>query len=189
MFPRDAQVLNIEARGGILVRLEQDHKMALACVEILERSFSENPPTPSNPTFTINLIDQLIDQLIDPPDDFHHMTERRLFRRLWRRMGVFLPRYIDLDELHEERRKRRMDVIRFLEADPDIFTSNQEAAEALVKFCACIRKQTTIEERSLFPLLKKHLTSEDWSRAEDEIEAYNAAWTSIRGADSKLLTS
>lgn len=185
MFPRDAQVLNIEARGGILVRLEQDHKMALACVEILERRFSENSPTPSNPTFTINLIDQLI----DPPDDFHHMTERRLFRRLWRRMSVFLPRYLDLDELHEERRKRRMDVIRFLDEGPDIFTSNQDAATALVKFCACIRKQTTIEERSLFPLLKKHLTSEDWSRAEDEIEAYNAAWTSIRAAETRLLTS
>lgn len=172
--------LSDAVHGGILAALRRDHKAALACVELLERQLGEAGAVSGD----IALIPKLLDQLIDSPDDFHHVTERRLYRRLWFRMGLFLPRYFDLDELHDGRRDRRIDVMCFLGDDASIFVENARAREALAAFCACVREQTEIEERCFLPLLKRYLTSDDWSLAEDEAEAYFAAWSSIRGYDT-----
>lgn len=168
------------AHGDILAHLRRDHRAALACVELLERQLGDGGAA----TGDIALIPKLLDQLIDSPDDFHHVTERRLYRRLWFRMGLFLPRYFDLDELHDERRDRRIDVMRFLGDDARVFVEEARAREALAAFCVCVRQQTEIEERRFLPLLTRHFTSDDWSLAEDEAEAYLAAWSSIRGYDT-----
>lgn len=164
----------------VLSRLRQDHKALLACVELLESQLTEN----GDPS----LAGKLIDRLIDSPDDFHHITERRLFRRLWLRLGVFLPRYIDLDELHEKRRSRRAAVVGFLDdADSAVFFADAAAREALKSFCDCVREQIAVEEQRLFPLLERRLTQEDWALVEDEIEAYNAAWSSLLATKKKAI--
>lgn len=172
-------------RGGVLARLLRDHRNSLACVELLEQQLFECGSTPAAP----GLVGKLVEQLIDSPDDFHHVTERRLFRRLWLRLGDFLPRYIDLDELHDEHRERRIDVIRYWDRDAAMPLANLRMRDALAALCACVRSQTGTEERCLFPLLRKHLTSDDWSLIEDEVEAYNAAWLSIHDHGRKALNA
>lgn len=184
MMLKNSLPLLSDIRGGVLARLLQDHRSSLACVELLEQQLSESGSTPRNAALAV----KLVEQLIDSPDDFHHMTERRLFRRLWLRLGDFLPRYIDLDELHDERRERRIDVIRFVDRRAAAFLEDGEFRDALTALCLCVRSQTEIEERCFFPLLRRHLTADDWSLAEDEIEAYNAAWQSICGGERETLT-
>lgn len=172
--------------GGVLARLRRDHKRSLACVELLEQQFRGSGSAPPNTALT----PILVEQIIDSPDDFHHILERRLFRRLWYRLDTFLPRYIDLDEMHDERRQRRIDVIPFLDGDEAALSSDVYALKALSAFCACVRFQTKLEERCFFPLLERHLTSDDWALVSEESEAYAAAWLSVRGsAEGKALVT
>ncbi|HXI87129.1 MAG TPA: hypothetical protein VNH64_06695 [Parvularculaceae bacterium] len=126
------------------------------------------------------LADQLLDELLDAPDDFHHFTERRLFRRLWFRLGRFLPRYFDLDEMHRERRAAR-DAAASLRGSRSLsYWRGCGPCEALSKLCRLVRAQTETEEAEFYPLLRTKLTRSDWSEIEEEIRAFEACSRSLR---------
>ena len=158
----------------ILQRLRLDHRSALASVDLLE-TLSNDPPN-------IDFSSELIDRLIDPPDDIHHYVERRLYRRLWYRLGVFLPSCFDLDEWHDERRERRLVLVRRLDACGKGFPWVGAALAALRGFCKCIRNQIEDEERRFFPLIESRLTDQDWSNIEEEISAYDETWRRLNKA-------
>lgn len=172
--------LTAEGAGdGLLSRLSRDHRASCACVELLIRQLTDVDPGVAD----VSLVSRLIDQIIDSPDDFHHLTERRLYRRLWYRVGFFLPRQFDLDEMHEERRSRRADVTRRRNKADSVFMKDADAREALLDLCHCVRSQVEFEENRFYPLLRRRLNAEDWAISEEETTAYGALSASLqRGA-------
>ncbi|MEZ5928323.1 MAG: hemerythrin domain-containing protein [Parvularculaceae bacterium] len=152
----------------ILRRLRLDHRSALASVDLLQ-TLSNDPPNFASSS-------ELIDQLIDPPDDIHHYVEKRLYRRLWYRLGVFLPSCFDLDEWHDERRERRLALMQRLDESGRDLPWAEAALAALSGFCKCIRNQIEDEERRFFPLIETRLTEQDWLNIEDEVSAYDETW-------------
>jgi hemerythrin-like domain-containing protein len=136
-----------------------------------------NQAAPIEEDFVVSLIDQFI----DAPDDFHHILERKAYRRAWFRSGRFLPSALDIDEQHATIRGARERLI--TEVDRPARHRRQKLHWAIADYAACARMAIAADERVLFPLLHRHLTNDDWRELATELCAYETIVNELRSDD------
>ncbi len=119
-----------------------------------------------------------VDQFIDAPDDFHHILERKAYRRAWFRSGRYLPSVLDIDEQHAAMRSARERLVS--ELDKPSKGRRQSLQQAMADYAAHARTTIKADERVLTPLLRRHLMEDDWRELAEELRAYKSVINEFR---------
>lgn len=154
------------ATALVLSQWARDHKYAAACISLLENQYSEPHSRPLDRELTASLVNQFI----DAPDDFHHILERKAYRRAWARSGKRLPSILGIDKRRSALRDARERLASVIEA------SSRDDRKTISSAVACYAKRAKaamkIDEQALFPLLRRYLTDNDWRELASDLQAY-----------------
>ncbi len=163
----------------LLRRLRNDHKNTQTCLALLEWQIAgERKLSPD-----LAIIDSVLDPFIDSPDDFHHILERKAFRRLWFRMDCFLPRYFDLDESHSTLRDQRAGVVETVDRIRTQGAIDDDGGAVIARYIACVRSAIDVDEKQLFPLLTRHLTVDDWNNLAEASHSYDQIIDAVKAKE------
>ncbi len=158
----------------VLSRWNRDHQHVKASIELLEIRLAGVGAGSTQHQFEHSLADKFI----DAPDDFHHILERKAYRRAWFRSGRYLPSALDLDDKHAAMRNARERLVAAMgNQSPD---TQVRLREAFVKYAEHAKAAIDAEERELFPLLRRHLTKDDWRELASELRAYEQIMDAVR---------
>lgn len=145
--------------------LMDEHQSLAAIIHAIRYMIKEIGEGKLQPDFP--LLDAMVKYLDDYPEKFHHPREDvYLFEPLMARTSEGAEVLAHLGREHqaaEERIKKLEDALDHYRAGkPDGYAVFREAFDAYAEF---YRFHMMTEEREVLPLLYKHLTAEDWERA------------------------
>ncbi len=156
------------AAAQVLGHWKRDHRKTAACFDFLEAHFSRGGARSARTDFVASLVDEFI----DAPDDFHHILERKAWRRAVARRSSDGndAEALNIDTHHAAVRAARERLV------SEIHTpSDQERAglrRAVADYATRARNAIEADERVLFPMLGRFLTRDDWRELADELRAY-----------------
>lgn len=164
-----------DASRQILSRLQKTHRKAFACAEILSQSYSEQ----RSQEFDGDLLQQLLDHILNTCNEFHHLLKRRASRLLSCRIGEKAVRALEMTERENALWNSLEELLAARDKDYKFLKSSGQSERLTMRFCHLLQQQIVFEEEELFPLLKEHLTKEDWDSLCEETDAYDALWSAI----------
>lgn len=165
----------------VLHRLRQDHENILSCLDALARQARDILQT----RLDIALTDAVMKPFIDAPDDFHHILERKAYRRLWFRCGRYMPRYFDLDEVHSELRNARENLVDIIGDERQSGFCGKDSGMVIDRYVERTKASIRGDETMLFPMLARHLKPEDWEELADDFKAYDLVAADVRSMRPK----
>ena len=176
----------LDVRGGapehyVLHRLRQDHEVMLSGIH----AFAQQAADIVQPQLDELFAAAIMKPFIDAPDDFHHILERKAYRRLWFRCGRYMPRYFDLDEVHAELRNARENLVGMIGKAQSSGVSGEGCAIIIDHYAQRAKASIKGDEAMLFPMLMRHLKPEDWEELADDLEAYDLVAADVRSMRSE----
>lgn len=163
---RRARASSSNATAFVLSQWTRDHENAAACIGLLENQYSE----PHSRPLDQGLASSLINQFIDAPDDFHHILERKAYRRAWARSLQRLPSILDIDKRRSVLRDAREHLASALESSSA--NGQNTRRSAIAHYADCAKAAMKADEQTLFPLLRRYLTDNDWRELANDLRAY-----------------